>query len=68
MLYEKSRLFNKEDRMHNTHTIRSGMVPGVQKVGPLHSIDQGAKKCESEGAENGPFPHKVDPVETRAPL
>ena len=34
------------------------MVPGVQKVGVVHSIDQqGPKKCESEGAENGPFPH-----------
>ena len=28
-----------------------------KKVGPLPSIDQGPKKCESEGAENGPFPH-----------
>ncbi len=26
-------------------------------VGPLPSIDQGPEKCESEGAENGPFPH-----------
>ena len=36
--------------MHNTHTIRSGMVPGVQKVGVVHSIDQGPAKSESEGA------------------
>ena len=36
--------------MHNTHTIRSGMVPGVQKVGVVHSIDQGPEKSESEGA------------------
>ena len=50
MTHEKSRLFNEEDRMHNTHTIRSGMVPGVQKVGVVHSIDQGPEKSESEGA------------------
>ena len=28
-----------------------------KKVGVVHSIDQGPKKSESEGAENGPFPH-----------
>ena len=28
-----------------------------KKVGPSVSIDQGPEKCESGGAENGPFPH-----------
>ena len=28
-----------------------------KKVGPSVSIDQEPEKCESEGAENGPFPH-----------
>ena len=34
--------------MHNTYTIRSGMVPGVQKVGVAHSIASYAEKCESD--------------------
>ena len=28
-----------------------------KNVGLLPSIDQGPEKSESEGAENGPFPH-----------
>ena len=36
--------------MHNTRTIPSGMVPGVKKVGVVHSIAPYAEKCESEGA------------------
>ncbi len=28
-----------------------------KKVGVVVSIDQGPKKSDSEGAENGPFPH-----------
>ena len=30
-----------------------------KKVGVVVSIDQGPEKSESEGAENGPFPHKL---------
>ena len=43
---------------------RTALVPidrygsrASKKVGVVLSIDQGAEKCESEGAENGPFPH-----------
>ena len=32
----------------------------------MHSIDQGPKKSESEGAENGPFPHTAVCIQMRS--
>ena len=41
--------------MHNTHTMRSGMVPGVQKSRCCAFDRPYAEKYASEGAENGHF-------------
>ena len=57
MTHEKSRLFTKKIE-------RTAFVPfdrygsrASKNVGAVLSIDQGPEKSESEGAENGPFPH-----------
>ena len=54
---EKFDFFSKEIDTEASLPFDQAWSRAYKKVGVVHSIDQGPEKSESEGAENGPFPH-----------
>ena len=56
---EKVDFFSREIETTTPIPFDQAWSRAYKKVGVVVSIDQGPKKSEPEGAENGPFPHTV---------